>query len=122
MIHNYGYSKNENPLIGHWVVNIEKTIASTKEGSTAYLCFINKECGLTNLVFTENTVTAITFSHTGSELWRHTEPYKIISVNEQKVEIELTEIDKVFTYNFNVNEIYYSSEKNGFTEHYQLKN
>ncbi|RYV02813.1 hypothetical protein SOPP22_07510 [Shewanella sp. OPT22] len=115
-----GCSNYTNPLIGHWKIDLKRTLASTEKGSKPYLCFQKGPCGQTELIFTRNTTTAITYTRKGNELMRHSTPYKIISITNAKVEIELPKEGSVI-YEIHDDMIYHTYKKLGFTEYYQLQ-
>jgi hypothetical protein len=115
-------SLTRNPLIGYWELNYNKTIESVddKEGPT-YACFFSRACGNTDFYFTENTVTAITFSGEHVIETKHTETYEIISFSGSVIEIKLLESDLFFKYQLDEYGIYHRFEEQGITEFYELR-
>tara|TARA_R110002153_G_scaffold110373_2_gene251592 strand:+ start:219 stop:509 length:291 start_codon:yes stop_codon:yes gene_type:complete len=90
-----------------------------EKGSSAYQCFSKKLCGNTDFLYTEDTVTAISFTTNNEVLSKHTETYEIVLRTSEKIELRLPESGQTFTYEIFEGGIYHKFEEHGFTEFYE---
>lgn len=115
------FAEGINPLLGHWKPDLERSLASTVKDSKAHLCFKNKLCGSTDMIFSETELTSISYTSTGEELIRFSEPYEIRSYIGNEITIYYPKKETSFIYQFKANVLYYTSEKHGFTEYFVLQ-
>lgn len=117
----------ENPLLGIWVIDYERTISSiVKPNDRLRKCFETKLCGKSEFSFSDSELRLTQYDSSG-DIWDDTTmKYEIVSVSKDSISLHFKEVepksDSNITWGLYESGYFIHSEEFGFSEYYVRKN